>query len=462
VIDIPLDARNRMSRIDTAPAHHAVERDGLTPRLEPTIERPQPEQPTRVRHVVLLLLILHYANTYVDRVIIAGAAPAIRQELNLTPIMLGVVFSAFNFAYIAFQLPVGWLSDHFGPRRILTAIVSWWCAFTMLTAAAWNVTTLMVLRAVVGAGQSGAFPAATRALSRWLPATERGFAQGITHSASRFAGALTPALVGVMAAAWGWRSAFVILGGVGLLWAVVWYWYYRDMPDNHPRVNAAELAVIHSRSGAKPAQAGAKKPTMPWRVLLRSSNMWLINLQWWGHSYMFWIYITWFPTYLLDHHQFSLAKAGILSAFPLLAGSIANTVGGWASDKLAATHGLKFGRRVVGVVGFAIAVVGTVLGVLVDNPYVAVTLLTTAVFGLELTVGVSWAVTIDVGGDFSGTVSALMNMFGQTGGALSPIIMGALVQWTGRWELAFLIASALCIGSGLLWLKIDPEKSVVT
>jgi sugar phosphate permease len=449
-----------MSKMDSVPAHHAI--DGAKPGLNPSADGAPTQQPTRVRHVVLLLLILHYANTYVDRVIIAGAAPAIRAELGLTPIMLGVVFSAFGMAYIIFQLPVGWLSDKFGPRKVLTGIVAWWCVFTMLTAAAWNVASLMVLRFVVGAGQAGAFPSATRALSRWLPATERGFAQGITHSASRFAGALTPALVGVMAAAYGWRTAFVVLGGAGLLWSVVWYWYYRDTPDTHKSVNAAELALIHSRSGLKPIVAGARKPTVPWRVLLQSSNMWLLCLQWWGHSYMFWIYLTWFPTYLLDAHQFSLAKAGILSAFPLLAGSIANTAGGWASDKLSASHGLKFGRRVVGVVGFAIAVVGTVLGVMVENPYAAVALLTTAVFGLELTVGVSWAVAIDVGGDFSGTVSALMNMFGQTGGALSPIIMGALVQWTGRWEIPFLISSALCVGSGLLWLKIDPEKSVVT
>jgi len=189
--------------------------------------------------------------------------------------------------------------------------------------------------------------------------------------------------------------------------------------------------------------------------------MWLICLAWWGHSYMFWIYITWFPTYLLEQHHFSLARSGILAGLPLLAGSVANTVGGWSSDRLVVRHGLRFGRRVVAVAGFATAILCTMLGVLVQNPYAAVALLTLAVTGLELTVGVAWAVTIDVGGNFAGTVSALMNTFGQTGGALSPVVFGALVQWTGRWELPFLFASGVLVGSGLLWLKIDPEKSVL-
>jgi sugar phosphate permease len=455
-----------MTEIDSSPAHQALE--GVQSRLDPVTYGVDSSRPTRVRYVVLLLLILHYANTYMDRVIIAGAAPVIRKELHLTNVMLGVVFSAFSISYVLFQVPTGWLADKFGPRRVLAGIVTWWCVFTMATASAWNVTSLMVFRFLFGAGQAGAFPSATRALTRWLPSTERGFAQGITHSASRLAAAVTPAIVAVTVVEFGWRWAFLVLGAAGTLWAIVWFWYYRDTPESHAGVNSAELAIIRASSGARDskstphaatAKGGAK---VPWRVLLRSSNMWMICLAWWGHSYMFWIYITWFPTYLLENYHFSLARSGILAGLPLLAGAVANTVGGWSSDRLVAKKGLRFGRRAIAVIGFSTAISCTVFGVLAKNPYWAVALLTMAMAGLELTVGVAWAVTIDVGGDFAGTVSALMNTFGQTGGALSPIVFGVLVQWTGRWELPFLLASAVLVGSGLLWLKIDPEKSVLT
>lgn len=484
----------------------------LTPSGPPTPA--EEDQPSRVRHVVILLLVLHYANTYMDRVVIAQAGPSLKDEFALSQTELGMVFTAFTLAYALFQVPGGWLADRFGPRKILTAIVSYWSVFTMATAAAWNKVSLIVIRFLFGAGEAGAFPAATRAFSRWLPSTERGIAQGITHSGSRLAGAFTPPLVGVMIAMWGWRSAFLAFGLLGFVWGAAWYWYYRDEPEDHPGVNEAELAVIreekppaakvspaaslfaagetdqepdapgekasaaddpgHGSAGDAPAD-GAAPPAgdpeeaeaedgdsdVPWGILLRSKNMWMLAIMYMCYVYSFWIYLTWTPTYLVEERGFSIVGSGIGAGLPLFAGAITNSVGGWVSDRLSASRGLRFGRRVPAMVGFVAGAAFIVPGVLIHDPYLAVASLTLAAAGLEFTTGISWATAIDVGHEHAGTVSAVMNMMGNLGGALSPFLFGVLVDWTGHWELPFLIASVLIVIAALMWLLIDPERSVL-
>lgn len=471
------------------------------------------DRPSRVRHVVILLLIIHYANTYMDRVVIAQAGPSLKEEFALSQTELGVVFTAFTLAYALFQVPGGWLADRFGPRKILTAIVSYWSIFTMATAAAWNRASLVVIRFLFGAGEAGAFPAATRAFSRWLPSTERGIAQGITHSGSRLAGAFTPPIVGLMIAQWGWRSAFITFGLLGFVWGAVWYWYYRDEPEDHPRVNKLELAVIreekppatnispaavvsggeegesgsvfgghgegppkdatgdgsasppsdapHAETQSQPPEEDEGDSEVPWGILLRSKNMWLLAVMYMCYVYSFWIYLTWTPTYLVEERGFSIVGSGIGAGLPLLAGAVTNSVGGWVSDRLSARKGLRFGRRIPAMGGFIAGAAFIVPGVLVRDPYLAVASLTLAAAGLEFTTGVSWATAIDVGQEHAGTVSAVMNMMGNLGGALSPFLFGVLVDWTGHWELPFLIASVLIVIAALLWLRIDPERSVL-
>ncbi len=422
---------------------------------------------------MLFLLVLFYGNTYMDRVAISAAAPLIRDEFQLDPITLGFVFSAFTIAYALFQIPGGWLADRFGPRRVLAAIISYWSLFTIATAAAWSAASLIVIRFLFGTGEAGAFPGATRAFSRWLPSTERGFAQGITHSGARLAGALTPPLVVWMTVSWGWRTAFVVLGLTGFVWGAVWYAFYRDRPEDHPGMSDAELAIIRE-TGVDRTDAGvvasgghaghgtsAPGVKVPWRALLRSPNMWTICLMYFCYVYTFWIFLSWMPTYLVESRGFSLLAGGVFAGLPLLVGAVTNTAGGWISDRLVSSRGLRFARRATAIAGFIAAIVFILPGAVANNPYLAVAFLTLAAAGLEFTTGVSWAVAIDVGHEYAGTVSAMMNMFGNLGGALSPIVFGMFVQWTGRWEPPFLIAAGLCMVAAVCWLRIDPERSVL-
>src|SRR5712692_11335008 len=176
-------------------------------------------RPTHTRHVVLAMIVAAYMITYMDRVNIASAVPVIQKDMGFSMITIGWIFASFRWGYAFFQIPGGWLGDRIGGRRALALVVVWWSVFTSLTAFAWNATSMGVFRFFFGVGEAGAFPIATRSLSRWMLPTERGFAQGVTHAASRLGAAMTPALVALVIARYGWRAAFVMFGMLGVIWS---------------------------------------------------------------------------------------------------------------------------------------------------------------------------------------------------------------------------------------------------
>ncbi|MBM3766840.1 MAG: MFS transporter, partial [Acidobacteria bacterium] len=181
------------------------------------------QRPTRVRHAVLWLTVVAYMITYMDRVVISAAAPSIRADLGLDLATMGLVLGAFRWGYSFFQIPAAWLGDLLGPRRALTMIVGAWSAFTSLTALMVGATSLMVVRFLFGVAEAGAFPIATRSLSRWMLPSERGWAQGVTHAGSRLGAAATPPIVAWMILSFGWRTPFWVFGAIGLLWAAYWF-----------------------------------------------------------------------------------------------------------------------------------------------------------------------------------------------------------------------------------------------
>lgn len=413
-------------------------------------------RPTRVRHAVLWLTVAAYMITYMDRVVISTAAPSIQKEFGFSAITMGWIFSTFQITYALFQLPGGWLGDRFGPRRALTWIVVWWSSFTALTALTWSAGSMLVCRALFGAGEAGAFPIATRSLSRWMLPQERGFAQGVTHAGARLGGAITPVFVVLLIVDFGWRAPFFVFALVGLAWAALWFTFYRDQPAEHARVNAAELALITDALGAAPPPSRTAK--IPWKQLLRNRQIWTLSAMYFCYAYSIGIFLTWFPTYLKDAHGFNLTKMGLYASLPLMAGVAGDIAGGWISDRLAHGSGnLKLSRRLVAMAGFLLATVAIPLAVLSTAPMVSVGWFCLAVFGLELTVGVSWAVTLDIGDNYAGSVSAVMNTCGNIGGAIASFATGYIVTYAG-WNPAFFVLAALSLVAAVLFLGIDASR----
>ena len=416
-------------------------------------------RPSRTRHIVLGLTVAAYMITYMDRVVIASAVPDIRRDLHLSMVTIGWILSSFRWGYALFQIPGGWLGDWIGPRRALTLIVTWWSIFTSATATAWNAGSMVIFRFLFGAGEAGAFPIATRSLSRWILPAERGFAQGITHAGSRLGAAATPPLVVWLIASYGWRIPFWAFGTLGIAWSAIWYWYYRDTPDQHKGVNAAESMLIHESMGG--ARRGLGR-AVPWKPILASRTLWYLSAMYFCYAYCISVYLDWFPTYLKEHRGYSLREMGIYASLPLLAGTAGDLLGGWGSDLvLRWNHDVNRARRFVAVLGFLVAAGGIIPAALTTDPSTCVVLSCLAVFGLELTVGVAWAVPLDIGGDYAGSVSSVMNMCGNIGGAISPTVLAYLVRSFG-WHVPFLVASSLCVIAAAFFLKVDAARRIFT
>lgn len=418
---------------------------------------PNGARPTYVRHVVLWLTVAAYMITYMDRVVMSTALPELRKELGFALGVSGLITGSFRWAYSIFQIPGGWMGDKFGPRRTLSLIVTWWSLFTSFTALAWNLGSMVTIRFLFGMGEAGAFPTATRSLSRWMLPRERGYAQGVTHAGSRLGAALTPIVVVPIMAAFGWRAAFWAFGAVGLLWAIVWYIYYRDTPDEHPGVNDAERELIHSEIGGPRKKAGV---AVPWKQILASRTLWALCFMYACYQWGLAIYLDWFPTYLKEFRGFTLAQMGFFASLPLLAGMAGDLLGGWATDWLMKRTGnVTRSRRIVGMGGFLIAAVGIIPATLTADPYVCVAWSCLAFGALEMTVAVSWAIPLDIAGDFAGSTSAVMNSAGNMFGAFASTVTGFFVEAYG-WNGPFFVAAGLSVIGALLYSRIDASKKI--
>jgi sugar phosphate permease len=422
------------------------------------------EKPTRFRWYILFMVSLMYLVTYMDRVNISSVAPLVAKEFGFTKIQMGIIFSMFTWGYALFQVPGGWVGDKFGPRTVLATIVTYWSIMTAATAHCVGLISFAIIRFLFGVGEAGAFPTATRAMQMWFTRAERGIAQGVTHSASRLGAAIVPPITVAIMAAWGWRAVFYVFGAVGAFWSVLWYVMYRNMPEEHKKVNPAELAHIRGRDekGNIKQLNLQKKPAVPWKILLRHPNMWAIMLAYFTYVYCLWIFLSWLPSYLVDYRGFTLVKMGIFASLPLFAGVIGDTVGGWATDVLLVKTGnTKLSRRIVAITGMLGTVAFILPAAVTMNAYTAVFCLTGAMFFLECTIGPSWAVPMDVGGEYSGTVSGMMNMAGNIGGALSPLVFGILVTYLS-WVAPFIVAAVLLVIGACIWaFWLNPEVSVV-
>jgi sugar phosphate permease len=417
------------------------------------------------RWYILGLICLMYLITYLDRVNISTAAPVISKEFGFDKITMGAIFSAFVWAYALFQVPGGWLADRFGARNVLTIIVGYWSVMTAATAAASGAMSFIAVRFLFGMGEAGAFPSATRAMQLWYPREERGFVQGLTHSASRLGAAIAPPLVVLIITTLSWRWVFYISGVIGFVWAIWWHLAYRNLPEEHGLVNRAELARIRGVGAdgeIKEAPIERKAATVPWGTLIRSPNMWAIMCAYFTYVYCLYIFLTWLPSYLVDARHFTLLKVGIFASLPLFAGVIGDTVGGLATDwLLKKTGNTKLARRSVAIVGLLGCAIFIVPAALTEDAYVAVYCLTAAMFFLECTIGPAWSVPMDTGGKYSGTVSGMMNMAGNFGGAMSPLVFGFLAQ-NGNWQAPFVIAAVLLVLGAAVWaFWLDPDRSVV-
>ena len=421
-------------------------------------------RPTQTRWVVLFLISLMYLICYMDRSNITVAQVEIAKEFGLSRTAMALVFSAFTWAYAIGQIPAGFLGDRFGPKKVLLVIMPWWALAAAMTGGALGLGSLFSARFLLGLGEAGAFPVASRGMQLWFPRAERGRIQGITHFFSRFAVAITPFVAASIMLAFGWRAIFYTFASLGMIWSIAFYFYYRNRPEEHGGVNEAELAQIRGRSPDGGIQElVAARPRIPWKVIFSSPNMWAIAAAYGCFFYGTYFFLSWYPTYLREYRHVTLQALRLISSIPLFAGMAGDVVGGALTDGLfRRTGNAKLARRVVAAPAMLASGLFLIPAATTGDTWTCVVFLAASFFFLEWVIGPAWAVPMDVGGQFSGTVTGVMNMAGALGASLTPLVFGYFIQ-LGSWVTPFFVTTGVMALGTLIWtFLINPERSVVT
>lgn len=422
--------------------------------------------PTHKRYILIALLFFHTVHTYMDRICISAASGDIKSDLGLSDQMMGYIFGIFAFGYALFQIPSGWIADYYGPKKALTWVVMAWSSFTALSGAAWNAVSMLLFRFLFGVGEAGAFPGATRAFYNWIPAKERGLANGIFHSGARFGAAASLFIFPFLIQSIGWRLTFLLNGAIGIVWVVIWVLWFKDKPSQNKNVSPEELSFIEAGI-TESAKAEGKTPLA---AVLTSGNVLMLMFQYAASNITFFISFTWLLPYLVSQWG---ADAAIYAPIPLVFGVLAQWTAGFLITFVYEKGYPSLSRKIPAVVGFSIAVLGLVLLAFVDHLSALsfVLLFSVAVFGVEMTISPSWSVCMDIGGDKSGTVSATMNMVGNIGSAVSAIIFPFFVAHvgipslgisTGTAKSFFLFAAGMNVLAIGAWLYVSPGRRPIT
>lgn len=413
-----------------------------------------PGKPSRVRYGVVAFGVTLAIITYIDRVAMSTAVPFISKDLSIGKIEMGYVFSAFAWTYGLFEIPWGWLGDRIGPRKLLMRVVIWWSCFTAATGLAWSHLSLLFTQALFGAGEAGAFPNVAKAFTTWLTSRERVWAQGVLWLSARWGGAFTPLLVVLVLKYVTWRVAFGIFASFGLVWAVLFYLWYRDTPAEHPKVNEQERELLREATRGSTGDPGP----VPWRRFLSSSSFWMLCWQYFFLAYGAFFYITWLPTYLQEARHVELEKGAFLSAFPLFFAGLGSLFCGFFLARLAEWIGGPLrARRTLALVGFFSACALLVISTRIGHPLGAMAVMGMAGFANDLAMPPSWAASMDMGGRFAGTLSAAMNMMSCMGAAVSAWVTAHILEWSGNdWNLVLYASAGAYFAGGLFWIFLDP------
>ena len=404
--------------------------------------------------VVCAVVIVSFL-TILARAGISAAKAEMAHDLTISNLMFGVVFGAFAFGYAIFMIPCGWLADHWGPRKSLACSVFFWSVFTLCTGLVSGVTLLIVVRFLFGLAEAGVYPQATRALHNWILPRERGLALGLLNMGSRLGAAVgllaTPKFVEWL----GWRASFVGLGIVGVVWAAIWFWWFRDRPKIKSDAPGPEFFSPESQN---PLTTAARN--LPWRVFLSSRNFYLITYQYFASQFTFFICLSWLLPFLQDRYGMAHGAAGLYSSIPLCCGALAMWSGGTVVDRIYNAGKWKLSRGLPAMFGFALAAVTLLPAPFMRSPGWFIACFALATFGLDLTVSSSWSVSCDVGGRYSGTLSAAMNTAGALGSLASSLLFPLFIGRVEYIRIYFFIAAFLNIVALLAWKYIEPSQGL--
>ncbi|QNI35618.1 MFS transporter [Edaphobacter albus] len=423
----------------------------------------------RVRYFLAFWLFVLSGVAFLDRTNISIAGLQISTEYGLGNQRLGWVFSAFLIGYAGFQVPAGWLSARFGPRRVLTLGVMSWGVTTVLTALLpsgmpFAVVFLIGIRFLLGAGESVIYPAANQFVARWVPLQERGVINGLIFAGVGAGSGLTPPMLTWLITHHGWRTAFWCSAIIGFAVGIVWWQSSRDTPEEHPGMTTEELKEIRdglsfsaTTSSSAAADSEAADSPISWRAILHRRDLPALMIGYFSFGYVAWIYFSWFFLYMAQVRGFDLKASAQYAMLPFLSMTVCCLIGGVLSDRMTRRFGLRMGRCGLASIALFLTAIFLVLGAQVHSPQLAGVILAGGAGALYLSQSSFWSVSVDIAGRSSGVFSSLVNMGGQIGGAVTASLTPWIAQRYG-WTNSFSFSAALAIIGAICWLMVHPEQ----
>lgn len=389
---------------------------------------------------ILTLLVILSVITFLDRTCITFSSMEIKADLGLDQSAWGWVMSIFTLSYGLMQIPLGALGDKMGHRWVLALIVLWWSAFTAFTGLSGGLLSMLAIRFCFGIGEAGASPCSTSVISRWFAKEKVGKAQGYVWAATRLGGAAAPFIVLPIIANQGWRFMFYLLGAIGIVWSLIWVMTYRDYEA--PKHQIAKVQI-------------------PWGTIVRSGQFWLICSMYFFYAFGSWFFFTWFPEFMKAGRGFSADELKYAVAIPFLMSMCGNIAGGHLTDRLTQKYGIMVGRKALGSTCLAVSALCMVLAAFIPGK-IAVFIFLSLCFGIfDLMLPSAWALCIDLGKQFAGSVSGAMNTFGNLGGFCCSLMFGYLLKSTGNYNLPLYMIGGTLFISAILFAFINPTKPII-
>ena len=401
----------------------------------------------RYRWLVGTLMFLAGMINYLDRSALGVAAPFIVKDLQLDPAQLGIVFSSFSFGYAAFCFVGGYASDKLGPKTVMTLAMTAWSIFCGLTAVAWSIGSLLVIRIIFGMGEGPIGSTFNKLVRNWFPHRQQASAVSYANAGTPLGAALSGPVVGFLALTVGWRVAFVAIAAIGLLWVVFWMVLASDKPDQNARVGAEERAELAEGQQSQPSGG----PSVPLGSLIKRPAVLATAFAFFGYSCILFFFINWFPTYLTTARHLSVKDMAFATMIPWVLGFIGLAAGGPLCDLLFRLTGNALrSRKIVLVTCLIVAALCIGYAGSVESLGGAVSLMAVSVFFMYLTGNTYWAIILDTIDEARvGGVSGFVHFVANCGGIVAPLFTGFIVQATGSFVSAFLLTGAIAVAGAL-------------
>ena len=416
-----------------------------------------------LRWTLVLLLFLVYMINYLDRVALSLTVPLVEKDLAINAEQFGMIFGSFFFGYALFNFVGGLATDRFGPKIVLAVAVGAWSIFCGMTALATGFWSLLILRVLFGMAEGPICASANKAINGWFPKKQAATAMGLLSAGSPLGGAVAGPIIGYLALAYGWRPAFIIVCCIGLVWMTFWLFFAADNPAKSKRVSEEERLLIERLKAANPNdEADLSETAHPFGYYLRQPIILVTAFAFFCYNYILFFFLSWFPAYLVQAHGLDIKSMSITTMIPWIVGFVGLALGGWISDKIFNITGkLLLSRKIVLVVSLLAAAICVALAGTIKEVVPAVMMMSVSIFFLYITGAIYWAIIQDVVHKSRiGSISGFIHLVGSLSGIIGPIVTGFIVQHTGKFDSAFVLAGCVAaLGAFLVLFVIRSPKT---